>query len=98
MASYKVFDQPKFQQSRVYTFWFRRYAPFDAFGGDTGFRFEGDHRASGSTSPKATSAPWLPVFHHVGDCLWVFRIIGDDVKGYALGHRPCLVFGYWERF
>lgn len=84
MASYKVFDQPRFQQSRVYTFWFRRYAPFDAFGGDTGFRFEGDHRASGSTSPKATSRTYGCLFFTTSEIIYGFSgSSGTTWEGYA---------------
>jgi EAL domain-containing protein (putative c-di-GMP-specific phosphodiesterase class I)/ActR/RegA family two-component response regulator len=84
MASYKVFDQPKFQQSRVYTFWFRRYAPFDDFGGDTGFRFEGDHRASGSTSPKATSRTYGCLFFTTSEIIYGFSgSSGTTWEGYA---------------
>jgi hypothetical protein len=43
MNHYKIYD-PKFAKLRCNVFWFRRYAPFDEFGGGTGYQFEGDHR------------------------------------------------------
>lgn len=83
MASYKVFDQPKFQHSHVYTFWFRRYAPFDDFGA-TGFRFEGDHRDSGSTSERATSRTYGCLYFTTSEVLYGFSgSSGTTWEGYA---------------
>lgn len=84
MAIYKIFDPTKFQQSQVFSFWFRRYAPFDEFGGATGFRFEGDHRDSGSTSAKATSRTYGCLFFTTSEILYGFSgSSGTRWAGYA---------------
>jgi hypothetical protein len=68
MAYYKAFDTAKFKQSPVYVLCFRRYAPFDQFG----VAFEGDHRASGSTSWKATSRTYGCLFFNRSEILYGF--------------------------
>ena len=83
MAYYKVFDQTKFQPP-VFAFWFRRYAPFDTFGGGTGFEFEGDYREGPSTSPKATSRTYACLFFNRKEILYGFSgASGTRFVGYA---------------
>lgn len=72
MAMYKEFNPQKFQQSTVYALWFRRYAPFDTFGGGTGFEFEGDHREGPSTSPKDTSRTYACIYFNSTEVLYGF--------------------------
>jgi hypothetical protein len=84
MAYYKVFDREKALQSPVFLFWFRRYAPFDKFGGATGFEFEGDHREGPSTSPSATSRTYACLFVNRSEVLYGFSgSSGTRFLGYS---------------
>ena len=84
MAHYKSFDLAKFQKSVLYSLQFRRYAPFDDFGGASGFRFEGDHRDSGSTSLKATSRTYASIFFTTSEILYGYSgSSGTRLVGYA---------------
>lgn len=72
MAIYKSFDRAKFDEQPVFTVCFRRYAPFDEFGGGHIYKFEGDHRTSGSTSFKDTSRTYGCLFFSRSEILYGF--------------------------
>jgi hypothetical protein len=83
MAYYKVYDREKAVQSPVFSFWFRRYAPFDKFGAG-GFDFEGDHRKDPSTSISATSRTYACLFVNRTGVLYGFSgSSGTRFVGYA---------------
>lgn len=60
----------------TFILYFRRYAPFDSFGGGIPLsrfaRFEGDHRTGPSTSPKATSRTYGVVFFNQSGVVYQF--------------------------
>jgi hypothetical protein len=72
MAFYKSFDRAKFDEQPVFTLCFRRYAPFDDFGGGYVYKFEGDHRTSGSTSFKDTSRTYACLYFSRSEILYGF--------------------------
>ncbi|MGD9615958.1 MAG: hypothetical protein AB7H90_12795 [Alphaproteobacteria bacterium] len=84
MAYYKTFDRDRALQSPVFLFWFRRYAPFEKFGGATGFDFEGDKRSGPSTSPGATSRTYGCLFVNRNEVLYGFSgTSGTRFLGYS---------------
>jgi hypothetical protein len=70
MAIYKSFDRERFGAQPVFVLYFRRYAPFDEFGGGNLYKFEGDHRTSGSTSIKDTSRTYGCVYFTRSEILY----------------------------
>jgi hypothetical protein len=72
MALYKTVDADKIHKFPVFLLWFRRYTPFDEFGGGESISFEGDHRVGPSTSPNDTSRTYACLFFNREEVLYGF--------------------------
>jgi hypothetical protein len=74
--TFDTYDRNDVLKYPTFLFFFRRYAPFDTFGGasptNMGQRFEGDHRTGPSVSPTASARTYGCVFFNLDGVFYKF--------------------------